>query len=71
MTSMVTDDQGNVDLTKEIIVDEEEKTVIVSAGVMQRDLIDYLASYGVDEGGSGYTLPAHSWYIDQTMVIGL
>lgn len=44
-----------------------EETVLVSAGVKQRRLLDYLAQYGTEEGGSGWTLPAFSWFIDQTM----
>ncbi|XRB12283.1 FAD-binding PCMH-type domain-containing protein [Pseudoscourfieldia marina] len=49
---------------KQIIVDEENLTVLVDAGVKTRDLLNYLSEFG---DGSGYTLPAFSWFIDQTI----
>ena len=49
---------------KAIAVDEEAMTVLVDAGVKTRDLLDYLSEFGE---GSGYTLPAFSWFIDQTI----
>ncbi len=39
-------------------------TVTVAAGVTQRVLLDYLAAYPV---GSGFTLAAFSWFLDQTV----
>jgi len=49
---------------KAIVVDETAGTVLVDAGVKTRDLLDYLSEFGDD---SGYTLPAFSWFIDQTI----
>lgn len=50
-----------------IEVDEQSETVTVAAGVTQRQLLDYLAGYKTSESPQGWTLPAFSWFIDQTM----
>ena len=53
-----------------IWVDEETRTVTVAAGVSQRTLLDYLATYRGPKNlanGRGWTLPAFSWFIDQTI----
>lgn len=47
-----------------MVVDPARLTVTVAAGVTQRVLLDYLAAY---PSPSGYTLPAFSWFIDQTI----
>lgn len=52
------------DVQSKIYVDEESQTVTVAAGVTQRNLLDHLANYG---DGPGWTLPAFSWFIDQTI----
>ena len=66
----LTDDSVGVTMStlpQYVHVNATEETVIVSAGIKQRRLLDYLAQYGTDEGGPGWTLPAFSWFIDQTM----
>jgi len=53
-----------------IWVDEEARTVTVAAGVTQRTLLDYLSTYKGPRDlaqGRGWTLPAFSWFIDQTI----
>ena len=45
-----------------IQVDEASQTVTVAAGIPQRELLEYLSEYG-----SGWTLPAFSYFIDQTI----
>ncbi|QDZ18639.1 putative D-arabinono-1,4-lactone oxidase [Chloropicon primus] len=53
-----------------IWVDERAETVRVAAGVTQRTLLDYLSTYkGPSDlaNGKGWTLPAFSWFIDQTI----
>lgn len=50
-----------------IHVDEENQTVTVAAGIPQRELLDYLSSYTHWKQPSGWTLPAFSWFIDQTI----
>lgn len=50
-----------------IKVDEENQTVTVAAGIPQRELLDYLSSYTHWKQPSGWTLPAFSWFIDQTI----
>eukprot|EP00878_Enallax_costatus_P036715 GHUV01041260.1.p1 GENE.GHUV01041260.1~~GHUV01041260.1.p1 ORF type:complete len:308 (+),score=29.38 GHUV01041260.1:973-1896(+) len=42
-------------------------TVTAAAGVTQRTLLKYLDSYHTDAAPDGYTLPAFSWFIDQTI----
>lgn len=56
--------------TYPIWVDEKRQTVRVAAGVSQRTLLDYLSTYkGPSDlaNGKGWTLPAFSWFIDQTI----
>lgn len=50
-----------------IMVDEDKATVTVAAGIPQRLLLDYLSSYTYWKEKSGWTLPAFSWFIDQTI----
>ncbi|KAI8101866.1 hypothetical protein M9434_006929 [Picochlorum sp. BPE23] len=50
-----------------IQVDEQAMTVNVSAGITQRILLDYLSDYVHWDEPKGWTLPAFSWFIDQTM----
>merc|ERR1711988_1933237 len=51
------------DLSKYIMVNETNLTVTVHAGIMTRDLLDYLAAFGEEKGGSGYTINAFPWWI--------
>ncbi|KAL6772376.1 hypothetical protein ACKKBG_A29975 [Auxenochlorella protothecoides x Auxenochlorella symbiontica] len=50
-----------------IQVDEQSRTVTVAAGVPQRVLLDYLSEYRHGTQPAGWTLPAFSWFIDQTI----
>ncbi|KDD76265.1 hypothetical protein H632_c292p1 [Helicosporidium sp. ATCC 50920] len=50
-----------------IEVDETAATVRVLAGIPQRVLLDYLATYTLGREPLGWTLPAFSWFIDQTI----
>jgi FAD/FMN-containing dehydrogenase len=50
-----------------IKVDEEREEVTVAAGVPQRLLLQYLAGYTHWANSDGWTLPAYSWFIDQTI----
>lgn len=53
-----------------IWVNERDQTVRVAAGVSQRTLLDYLSTYkGPSDlaDGKGWSLPAFSWFIDQTI----
>ncbi|CAG9460808.1 unnamed protein product [Pedinophyceae sp. YPF-701] len=50
-----------------IVVDEGAMTVEVEAGMPQRTLLDYLADYRSPSLSDGLTIPAFSWFIDQTM----
>ncbi|KAI7844538.1 hypothetical protein COHA_001896 [Chlorella ohadii] len=50
-----------------IQVDELAQTVTVAAGITQRVLLDYLAEYKYWKQPSGWTLPAFSWFLDQTI----
>ncbi len=53
-----------------IWVDEAARTVTVAAGVQQRTLLDFLSTYKGPRdlaNGKGWTLPAFSWFIDQTI----
>ena len=50
-----------------IKVDEENATVTVAAGLTQRHVLDYLGAYTHWKQPDGWTLPAFSWYIDQTI----
>ncbi|GMH44322.1 hypothetical protein BSKO_12256 [Bryopsis sp. KO-2023] len=50
-----------------IQVNEEEATVTVAAGVSQRQVLDFLADYRYGLNPEGWTLPAFSWFIDQTI----
>lgn len=50
-----------------MIVNEDFGIVTVQAGVPQRALLDYLATYSSKKAPQGYTLPAFSWFIDQTI----
>ena len=66
----LTDDSVGITMTtlpQYVHVNTTEETVLVSAGIKQRRLLDYLAQYGTNDGGPGWTLPAFSWFIDQTM----
>lgn len=56
--------------TYPIWADEEERTVTVAAGVSQRTVLDYLATFQGPRNlnrGRGWTLPGFSWFIDQTI----
>jgi len=64
VTSLIDPD---VDLSEYIFVNETDLSVVVAAGISQRVLLDYLAAYGTENGGDGYTLSAFAWYIDQSM----
>lgn len=64
VTSLIDPD---VDLSEYIFVNETDMSVVVAAGISQRVLLDYLAAYGTENGGDGYTLSAFAWYIDQSM----
>ncbi|RMZ54692.1 hypothetical protein APUTEX25_003070 [Auxenochlorella protothecoides] len=48
-------------------VDEDAARVTVAAGVPQRMLLDYLSKYTAYKQPAGWTLPAFSWFIDQTI----
>eukprot|EP00873_Tetraselmis_striata_P012175 jgi/Tetstr1/432439/TSEL_021815.t1 len=48
-----------------IQVDEEDRTVTVSAGVILIDLLDYLADYITPVSPAGWTLGAFPWYVYQ------
>lgn len=48
-------------------MDETAATVRVLAGIPQRVLLDYLATYTLGREPLGWTLPAFSWFIDQTI----
>lgn len=50
-----------------INVDEEAGTVTVAAGLTQRQILDYLAEYTYWIESRGWTLPAYSWFLDQTI----
>ena len=50
-----------------IVVDEEQRTVTVAAGVPQRMLLDYLAEYRMGKQPDGWSLPAYSWFVDQVI----
>ncbi|KAK9791383.1 hypothetical protein WJX73_008541 [Symbiochloris irregularis] len=50
-----------------IQVNEGTLTVTAQAGVPQRILLDYLANYTTPLAPMGYSLPAFTWYIDQTI----
>ena len=50
-----------------IQVDEAAQTVTVAAGIPQRQLLDYLSDYTYGSNPEGWTLPAFSWFIDQTI----
>jgi FAD/FMN-containing dehydrogenase len=50
-----------------IQVDEKAQTVTVAAGIPQRQLLDYLSDYTYWSEPEGWTLPAFSWFIDQTI----
>jgi hypothetical protein len=50
-----------------IQVDEAAHTVTVSAGIPQRMLLEYLAEYKYGSEPAGWTLPAFSYFIDQTI----
>lgn len=53
-----------------IWVNERARTVTVAAGVSQRTLLDFLSTYKGPRdlaNGRGWTLPAFSWFIDQTI----
>ncbi len=50
-----------------IKVDEENATVTVAAGLSQRHILDYLGAYTHWKQPDGWTLPAFSWFIDQTI----
>jgi FAD/FMN-containing dehydrogenase len=50
-----------------IKVNEDTSTVTVAAGIPQRVLLDYLAEYRHWKQPNGWSLPAYSWFIDQTM----
>ncbi|KAK9796688.1 hypothetical protein WJX73_000471 [Symbiochloris irregularis] len=50
-----------------IQVNEATQTVTAQAGVPQRMLLDYLASYTTPSAPLGYILPAFPWYIDQSI----
>ena len=50
-----------------IKVDEDAATVTVAAGIPQRMLLEYLAGYTYWKQPDGWTLPAFSWFVDQTI----
>jgi hypothetical protein len=50
-----------------IQVDEENATVTVAAGITQRMLFEYLDKYVHWKEPLGWTIPAYSWFIDQTV----
>lgn len=50
-----------------IHVDEDAGTVTVAAGVPQRMLLEYLSQYRYWKQPEGWSLPAFSWFIDQTI----
>lgn len=50
-----------------IKVDEEAMEVEVQAGIPQRILLDFLSEYIHWNEPKGWTLPAFSWFIDQTI----
>ncbi|KAL6752479.1 hypothetical protein V8C86DRAFT_2752850 [Haematococcus lacustris] len=46
---------------------EEEEAVVVDAGVITIDLLNYLANYVTARAPTGWTLPAFPWYVYQTV----
>ena len=50
-----------------IQVNEDDATVTVAAGIPQRMLLEYLSEYRYWKQPEGWTLPAFSWFIDQTI----
>lgn len=50
-----------------IQVNETASTVTVAAGISQRAVLEYLAAYTHWTEPAGWTLPAFSWFIDQTI----
>ncbi|EFN59179.1 hypothetical protein CHLNCDRAFT_138071 [Chlorella variabilis] len=50
-----------------IQVNELDEEVTVAAGITQRALLDYLSDYKYWKQRSGWTLPAFSWFLDQTI----
>lgn len=48
-------------------MNENKSTVTVGAGVSQRQLLDFLGEHKTAEHPEGWTLPAFSWFIDQTI----
>ena len=50
-----------------IQVDEDAGTVTVAGGISQRHLLEYLANYTHWKEPNGWTLPAFSWFLDQTI----
>ncbi|KAI8108600.1 hypothetical protein M9434_006624 [Picochlorum sp. BPE23] len=50
-----------------IKVDEDKQEVTVAAGIPQRALLEYLSEYTYGKEPNGWTLPAFSWFIDQTI----
>ncbi|PSC67957.1 peptidase C69 [Micractinium conductrix] len=50
-----------------IKVDEDAATVTVAAGMPQRLLLDYLSEYVHWKQPQGWTLPAFTWWTDQTV----
>lgn len=50
-----------------IQIDEDKETVTVAAGISQRALMEYLAAFTYWKQPLGWTLPAFSWFIDQSI----
>ena len=50
-----------------IQVNEDNGTVTVAPGITQRALLEYLSAYNHWNEPAGWTLPAFSWFIDQTI----
>ena len=50
-----------------IQVDEEAGTATIAGGITQRAVLEYLAAYTHWKQPDGWTLPAFSWFIDQTI----
>jgi hypothetical protein len=50
-----------------IHVDEDAQEVTVTAGIPQRALLEYLSEYTYGKEPNGWTLPAFSYFIDQTI----
>ncbi|GFH06839.1 FAD-binding PCMH-type domain-containing protein, partial [Haematococcus lacustris] len=46
---------------------EDEEAVLVDAGVITIDLLNYLSSYVTAKAPAGWTLPAFPWYVYQTV----